>query len=409
MGIFKSQFIFTKQAANALEADVVQQFASYTKDWHLYNWEDGLLFQIFPVVSSLKLSLVDLEDVAEIVKIMRGENKEFVQFSVDEVSGLNINGLYNDDLNIKRLIRTIYYCLNNNDVDLAIATRESLDKIFAEKKDGSVSYSSFAFLLRIYLCLFSYYFRHVPDELSHFIFANSYVVVLIQMGFDLEKIIMDYNSTLIVFNNRMNFCLELAASLSENESFIGVDVNGQPKTIKYWIDNFRVYSKKSFDGTSLLNFTSDKNYFGRCTATDKEIIIQIFQLYTHLINGFLAVPGGDLNVVNVWAQNLEKNNFSDDIFGYFKITENMNKNKPVEYSKSLKMDNIVEYDNNTIIDANAVHLIVSSEFGYFLDDQYPDVDLVLKRLAELAVTFNNPKILEMYYFDDQENKFKWSI
>ncbi|MFA6423879.1 MAG: hypothetical protein WCV83_01030 [Candidatus Magasanikbacteria bacterium] len=408
MEIFKPQFIFTKQAANVLSVDVAQEFTSLTKKWHLYNWEDGLLFQLYPINSNVKLTVVDLEDADEIVKIIRGENPEVLPFSASEVRAMDIKSWFSNDLNPRRLIRTIYFCLNNADNDLAAATRESLDVLFADKKDVNFPDATYVFLLRAYICIFCYYFKNVPDEMSSFVFANSYVLLAIQMGFDLEKIIMDYNETKIVFNNRMNFCLELAASLSENESEIGMDINGNKKTIKYWIDNLRIYSKKAFDGTSLLNFLGDKNYFGRCSSAEKEVITQVFQLYIHLINGFLAVPGGDLNVVNVWAQNLEKNNFSDDIFGYFKISENMNKSKPTENNESKVVDN-VSYNVGPFVDANAIRLIISSEFGYYPGDQYPNVDLVLQRLAELAVDFNNPEILEMYYYDEKEGKFKWSI
>ena len=52
---------------------------------------------------------------------------------------------------------------------------------------------------------------------------------------------------------------------------------------------------------------------------------------------------------------------------------------------------------------------IESQFKKDADGNFIDIEGVMAKLNELAEKYNDPKIAEMYYFDEKENKFKWNI
>lgn len=52
---------------------------------------------------------------------------------------------------------------------------------------------------------------------------------------------------------------------------------------------------------------------------------------------------------------------------------------------------------------------IESQFKKDADGNFVDIEGVMAKLGELAEKNNDPKIAEMVYFDETENKFKWNI
>jgi hypothetical protein len=205
--------------------------------------------------------------------------------------------------------------------------------------------------------------------------------------------------------------------LAENPNDLGQDNNHEKKDVKYWVDNFRIYSQGNFGGSDLLNFAADKNYFGGCSGEEKELIVKILQLYTHLINGYLIVPQGDLVAVEKRLKDFEEKGKANDPLAYFDdklLTGDISAIEPIPVSTTkeapvARKKNIsnIQADGIKKIDAQMIKKIVMSEFGYTEGDQFEDVEAVIQRLQELAVDYENPEIADLYYFDEQGNEFKW--
>lgn len=52
---------------------------------------------------------------------------------------------------------------------------------------------------------------------------------------------------------------------------------------------------------------------------------------------------------------------------------------------------------------------IESQFKKDAEGNFADIEGVMAKLGELAEKYNDPKIAEMIYFDEKENKFKWNI
>lgn len=52
---------------------------------------------------------------------------------------------------------------------------------------------------------------------------------------------------------------------------------------------------------------------------------------------------------------------------------------------------------------------IESQFKKDAEGNFEDIETVLAMLSTLSEKYNDPKISEMLYFDEQENKFKWNV
>lgn len=405
MDIFREKSTFTQQANKRLDSSARAVFDDLVKEWSLFEWEDALVFQLYPLFEDDVVAEGDLLEVDVLIQNLRGADGT-EPFGVDELDAINWQGGVEDGSDLqKRLFRTLYFCINKDDRILAMALRSTLDPVFIDQKQTFIETREV--LIRPYNVLCAYFFFLLPDKLAYFLFESGFVLIGFKTGFDWEAIVRDATERMVSFNHRQNLCIELSASLSENRTPLGQDEKGVSKDIKYWIDNFRIFSKGEFGGQELFTFLDDDNYFGGCSGEDKDLISLIIQLYTHLINGFLAVPGGDLSAVEERVNALEKSGRAEDLFAYFD-------DKPqADISLSAKEIGVETQedntgDNNTFTVTNDdIRKIIISEFGYMPDGQYKNLEEIFTRLQELAVDFNRPEIADLYYFDEQKNKFVW--
>jgi hypothetical protein len=360
---------------------------------------------LYPILGDDLLTEDDLLDADALVQNLRGKDG-MEPFSVDELDAINWQlGLADDSDLQKKLFRTIYFCINKEDRILAMALRLTLDPLFIDRNQA-VDPDTKELLLRPYAILCAYFFFLLPDSLAYFLFESGFVLVGFKMGFDWETIVRDVTERMVSFNHRQNLCIELSASLSENHTPLGQDINGVSKDVKYWIDNFRIYSKGEFGGQELFAFLADENYLGSSSGEDKDLISLIIQLYTHLINGYLAVPGGDLSAVEKRMDALEKSGKAENLFAYFDDKPQANTVISAEETESASEVEPLKNNHFTVTNDD-IRKIIISEFGYTPDGQYKNLEEVFARLQELAVDFNRPEIADLYYFDEEKNKFIW--
>ncbi len=398
MGIYRKKFTFTQQAKERLDASAQSIFDDLVKEWALFDWEDALVFQSFPLSEDDVVGEEALSNVDDLIKYLRGEDGT-KPLTVDELASKDwTSGLVEDADLMKRLFRTVYFCINKDDRRLAMATRLKLDSfmITHEVVDGSESDPTIReIIIRPYIIFCAYFFFLLPSALSFYLFESGFLLFGLKLGFDWEAIVRDTTDRMVSLNLRKNLCIELSASLSNNHTILGQDTSGLPKDIKYWVDNFRIFSKKEFSGQDLFGFLNDDNYFGGCKDDDKDLISQMLQLYTHLINGYLIVPNGDLSAVDKRTQSLENNSKVENKF----VKEEVGLDLPLLNSSN---------ENNKFTVANEdIRKMILSEFGFAPDDQYENLEEIFSRLAELSIYFNRPEIADLYYFDEDKNKFVW--
>lgn len=405
--------LFTESVRRQLAPGMTEIFESKVLSWRLFQWEDQLLYWLHPLAGGNNFSEAELASVDYLVGIMRGET-DVEPLTVEEISNPNWLSATTDIVAMRgRLARTIYFCLNRNNTTMALLLRQAFDPLVLQSEQLIDELRPLVILFYNVLCV--YYFSLFPKPITYFIFESSHVIILIKSGFNWEEAIRSITDSWISFDERRVYCLELAASLSGNQTPLGSDITGTVQTVKYWIDTFRNYSHGEFDGLGLVNFLADENYFGGSGRKDKEIISQIIHLYTHLVDGYLAVPKGDLSALDKSIEVMTGKNEDTILFDYFdskgafdgaKEAPALAENANLSISNPVK---IVKPDlsQKFSLSLSDVRKIIVNEFGYSLDNQYDNVEVVLQRLQELAIDFEMPEIADCYYFDESTGKFKW--
>ncbi|MBU1613170.1 hypothetical protein KKC87_01930 [Patescibacteria group bacterium] len=337
------------------------------KKWNLARWEEELFYQW--LCFSKDFGPDTLEYAEKVVKTMRGNDINVKELTSEEILMIDLNeNFINSGVFAQRIMRAIYVCLNKADISLAVNLR-NLVGAFVVKDivipgigiDKENLYKVF------YLMLCFNYIEILPDKSRWYIFGSSLLLFSMRIGYDLEEIMKRAVLSEINFYSRRNICLDCAVFLSENETVVGRKDNGDNATINFWIDTFRMYSKNNFGGVELTNFFNDEKYLSKCSGDERKLIRAVIQLYTHLVNGFLILPDGEMDKLN-------------------KMLDEGKIEKPTV--RQIK-DDIEE-------------TFTTNSSGEFLD-----IDGILLKLDELAKKFNDPKIAELYYFDEQQGKFVW--
>lgn len=61
------------------------------------------------------------------------------------------------------------------------------------------------------------------------------------------------------------------------------------------------------------------------------------------------------------------------------------------------------------LSATQIKSKIESEFKQDLDGNFVDIEGVMRKLEEFAETYNDPKIADMIYYDEEDDKFKWKV
>ncbi len=66
-------------------------------------------------------------------------------------------------------------------------------------------------------------------------------------------------------------------------------------------------------------------------------------------------------------------------------------------------------EEQTKLSASQIKSQIESEFKQDLDGNFEDIEGVMRKLEEFAEMYNDPKISDMIYFDEEDDKFKWKV
>jgi hypothetical protein len=86
------------------------------------------------------------------------------------------------------------------------------------------------------------------------------------------------------------------------------------------------------------------------------------------------------------------------------IKEPAKQSAPIQPAKKVEANIVASAPTHAEIRAK-----IDAAFEADADGQYEDLDHVLTALEKAAIKYNDPKISELYYFDESSGKFKWSV
>jgi hypothetical protein len=91
----------------------------------------------------------------------------------------------------------------------------------------------------------------------------------------------------------------------------------------------------------------------------------------------------------------------------------------VENPEEAELQNLEEWDADIDLAAGGEALImltpqqiksqIESEFKKDNEGNFEDIDAVMRKLEEFTEMYNDPKIADLIYFDEEEDRFKWKI
>lgn len=89
------------------------------------------------------------------------------------------------------------------------------------------------------------------------------------------------------------------------------------------------------------------------------------------------------------------------------VNDFLNQKKAVAPVESRVLENDEEIEE--LPDPSKLKSQIESEFKRNSQGEFENVEGVLNKLNELSEKYKDPKIAEMYYFDEKDGNFKWSI
>ncbi len=206
-------------------------------------------------------------------------------------------------------------------------------------------------------------------------------------GIDLDDKINKSVDYYVYLSIRFDQSTDFATFLYANEQTVGFDPEtGDAVKLSFWIDKFRIYSDKKFDGLSLINLVQDEKTWGKFNDSFVRTIIKsILMIYGHLVNGYYIYPP------------------AEELARYAKTEKPINVQPAVVDTSLPTLPPVVDeviVPNYVDIKKMALDKAIS-----FSEDEQPA--LVINFLSELADKYNDPTIADLYYFDEQSGEFKW--
>lgn len=335
--------------------------------------EEEFITVIFPPdVDNFEVSLENYEKLISIVRGQDGVDDYWL--SNAQLSKVAFNReLLEDAWFFNKIMRSIFVYREHYFPELAVRLANIYFDFVGDNWVPEIKAPFDFYYLRLFLLLLEKYFGRIREEWQLFFLKSKWLSYYVSIGLDLDKIMSD---AVLYFNfveDRREFSLILAVALLSNTTPIGNDEKGNAVYFGYWLEKFQNYYQKDISGLKMTNFLAEDSYWTTSTLDEKEIVKQLLFVYNNLISDFYVLK--DIN---------EK-----DIEKYSKIKKIIINNKKIDYIE-LKNNFDVRYAKDT-------------------DGQFVDLDEVLNELHILSDQHNDQKIKDLYFFDDQENKFKWSI
>ncbi|MFA6547640.1 MAG: hypothetical protein WCT11_01695 [Candidatus Magasanikbacteria bacterium] len=336
----------------------------------LSNREEFLLNSIFGPTPDNVLILLDLYDTY--LPYVRGQ-KDNGRFIADWDSA---NKLILDAINLDTVemfgmfLRSIFVW--NGEKKYESAVREVLRK-FEDYTAGTLEFDEISvFWSEVYykliLLIVAENLSFLTEEMQKFFINSKMLFEAIASGVDLDQKINQSINYFDYLDLRRELASTFAVFLYVNEQNIGFNpATGEPVKLAFWIDKFRVYSNKKFDGLSLINFIQDEKTWGEFNdGFSRMIINSVLMIYGHLVSGYYVYPPASEEVV---------------------------RSAPVKK---------IEPETPTYGD---IRKLVEEKTSQLTDDDKPTE--IINLLNNFSVQYNDPTILDLYYFDEPSGEFKW--
>ena len=351
--------------------------------------EEYLLVNLFPPEDDNWLALI--EGYTETIQYLRGlsENNE-AWFYGDQIDPLTINS---DTLIDKSFVAQLLFSINLWHTGYHVQPVLRLLQKFEEYTNGDFLFKELndntaAFYSRYCLLLFVNYFENLYDDWQSYFFNSIYLQLAIVLGIKLDEPIqraVDYHFTIA---DRRELTTEYAVRLYENPIEIGRDLENNGTKIGYWIDQFRLFSKKKFSAIDLLNFMNSTERWKNTLPKEKIIIREMLYLYTALIGTQFIVPEAQI------AKKIKP--------AEIKISppapKLQPKTQPKPQPKPVK---------SIPPGAKEIRKIIDAQFPKDKKGNYIDISGVFAKLGELAEQYGDVGINELLYWDEVKGKFWW--
>jgi hypothetical protein len=227
-----------------------------------------------------------------------------------------------------------------------------------------------------------------------FVGSKMFVDALI-LGIDLDDKINNSVDYYVYLSLRFDQSTDTATFLYANEQPVGSNPEtGEPTKLAFWVDKFRVYSNKKFDGLSLINFIQDEKTWGEYNdGLVRTIIKNILMIYGHLVSGYYIYPSmGELEQYNKTNKSVNTEVAPASVSvpqpapaPAAPVTSVPIKSAPPSYAGTRDM--------------------VLSRITKFSEEDKPAA--IIDLLGELSKKYDDPTIADLYYFDEESGEFKW--
>ena len=394
---------------NNVNPALKQLWVGTVKGWKLEKWEDILLYQF-----ACFLKNIDHKEgvafYADLLKAVRGQDEEAYLLNENEVENINpIVEVVNDPAVHRSILRTFYYCQNWGARNLGVTLKRSIEKnILTEVHSLHLDNETVTFYKNIAAMATGYYFYSLTEEEQIKVFIGDTSLLMWQLGFDFQELIRKSVIEYISIESRKEFCVTIAGLLAANDTFLGRDRQKKLVTVKYWIDNYRIFSKGNFGGTELLNFLNNKDYIENCTGEEKELIRSVLEFYPQLINGFLMIPEMEPARVNQLADNLAKipgniDDAADDFsLRYEPHSWEVLLSKPLDENAQSNLSEWLKDQGS-----QEVRAVFKKEFETIGWQEDPFLSNLLL-VSDLFEQVYGDSVGPLIYFDEQQGQFVWS-
>lgn len=360
--------------------------------------EDFLLGAVFSPSTDDVPAFLDL--YSTYLPYIRGEIKKIPDvFEWKEANEVDLSAIDLESVDVFGwLLRQTF--LWNGDSRYEAAVREIVRKLEAytngafEFDSLTENWSKVYYRLVVVLIAENLAFLEKPVQMF-FVGSKMFVDALI-LGIDLDEKINSSVDYYVYLSLRFDQSTDTATFLYANEQTVGFNPEtGEPVKLSFWIDKFRVYSNKKFDGLSLINFVQDEKMWGDYNdGLIRTIVKNILMIYGHLVSGYYIYPS--MGELEQYTSSEKTVSTEESVLTVEPLPPPLAPMSTVPTSVPAEpiLPSYIE-----------IRDMVLSRITKFSEEEKPAA--IIDLLGELSKKYNDPTIADLYYFDEQEGVFKW--
>lgn len=351
----------------------LDNFITRINNLKLTSSEEKFITALFhPDADDFETTLETYEGLLPIIRGQDGVNAYWL--STEELSKIAFNReLMEDGLFFNKVMRSVFVYREREFPSLAVISANVYLDFVGDNWVPEIKAPYDFYYLRLFLLLLEKYFSGIEEKWQLFFMRSKWLYYYISIGLDLDKIMNDSILDINYIKGRQDLSFQLAVSLLANETLIGSDEKGVDVMFSYWLEKFQGYRQQEVPGLRMATFLSDVDIWKNTPPDEKEVIKQLLLIYINLVG---------------------------DFYIYKDITE-----KDVEL---VKKESEVKVEEKKA-DYSEIKKDIEARFAKDSDGQFVDLAGVLGELESLSEKYNDAKIKDLYFFEENEGKFKWSI